>query len=72
VQVDDLPGVLDRLLGQLGDPACAGESLVDGLAVRADVVDQADLGGPPGRYAISGQGVLLRQNQAGQQRPGDS
>ena len=45
--------------------ACSRTSLVG-----AHVIDQPDLGGPPGRDAVAGQRVLLGQLEAGQQRPG--
>ena len=71
VEVEDALGVLDRPPGQRGDPVCARQRLRQDGVVRTDVVDQPDLRGPLGRDAVPGQGVLLRQLEAGQEGPRD-
>jgi hypothetical protein len=71
VHVEDALGVLGRPRRQLGDAPGALERLGQDLVVRAHMVDQADLGRPGRGDAVAGEGVLLGQLQAGEQRPRD-
>jgi DNA-binding transcriptional LysR family regulator len=69
LEVEYALGRLDRLPRQRGDALRAGDGL--GQGVGDDMVGEPDRGRAIGRDARPGQRVLLRQEQAGVQRPGE-